>query len=71
MSVIPFRRTKKPPPPPKSEQMEPERCGRCGWTIPAVVKVDPNVFRGRMKQIVFRVECPECGAEVILLAEFE
>ena len=63
MSVLPFRRPKKPAPP---EEDLRERCPRCGWLMPSVVRADRGVFEG---QTLLYIDCPECGANLILLVE--
>jgi len=62
MAVVPFR-SKKPAPP---EQQEPSRCPRCGWLIPTSVRADRRTV---LEPITLYIDCPECGASLILLVE--
>lgn len=65
VTVLPFRRPKKPAPP--AEPAAVDRCSECGWKLPTSVRA----FRDAVgAELLLRVDCPECGAEQLLLVEF-
>lgn len=64
--VIPFRRPEKPRR--AAPEREPERCPRCGWRAPAEFRAERGSVRD---QLLLYYDCPECGAGLVLLVQFD
>jgi len=60
--VIPFRR-----PPAKPLDTESARCPECGWRLPAEVRAKRSAVR---REVDLQVDCPECGATLLLSVRF-
>jgi predicted RNA-binding Zn-ribbon protein involved in translation (DUF1610 family) len=67
VTVLPFRRPKKKRVDQPAAIEDVARCSVCGWRLPTVVRADRSAVK---RPITLSIDCPECGANLILMVEF-